>query len=385
MSYGPPSPRPAPPLSTLGAAAGVVFRSDLPKLIRRAGFPALLGMFLLVQFWSIIPWPHLFARLSQDPGACAVALLVLVALPVSAVRVLPPVPTPIRLATPRAVLGWLRGPTALLLLAPFGLFVVGVDGGLGLLFPMFVSINLGISGVWPGLLLAPLAAVAPVVAHGLGVLMLTASGWWPVATVSAAPPWRRIGPPRGAWSALLWRDLVALWRVERGVVTSALWVAVPAGVLGWGFRANGGLRGAALGEALALALCCVAPGAGAALAGLRRALGAGFDRPAWPVGSGRRISSLWVVALLWLLPTSSALAAGGGLGVEGAAVGVVPGALAAAAVWVVARKLTFDHGIYLGCVVMVGGLVMAEAYGVMLCLTAGFLARAARILRRSRP
>ena len=295
------------------AAAGVVLRADLPVLLARAGLAGLAVSFLLVQFWYLIPWDRLVGLLSRDLSARMGFAALVTAACATAIGALPPVPPSLARAAPRWALGLLRLPTALVVAGPALVAGLLLPGGLrtGL---WVATIELVLMGVPAGLLLAPLGEWSPIVANLVALLGLVGLGWRQGARAAEAVP-RGTGVPRGAWSALLWRDLVSLWRNERGVVLAAFAAAVPLGVLGWGFRANGRLRGAALIEALTLLVCAVAPGAGGALAALRRVLGAAFDRPAWPVSPSRRVSVLAVVALLWLLPASTALAAGPGLGV----------------------------------------------------------------------
>lgn len=162
-----------------------------------------------------------------------------------------------------------------------------------------VAAGLIAAGQHAGLPLAPLSlAVLP-----LAGLVLERSPL-PVGLPPRALPWR----PRGPITALLHRDLLALWRCERPIVCSALGTAPIVGFVALAAHENGDYPPHVLVRFPLTALLLAGPTSLAAVAAASRLGGSSFDPPHWPVRETQRALALVIAASLVFMP-SWALAA----------------------------------------------------------------------------
>lgn len=158
----------------------------------------------------------------------------------------------------------------------------------------------GISAVTPAG--AVLGLAAPAV---LGALALRARA--SVSGAARSAPWRVRGPT----GALLLRDLLCLWRLERAAVLACLFVSPPAFAVQHALQAHGDLSGEAATRGALVVLCVLAPVATAAMAALGTRLGRHLDPPWLPVGSAHRAGSLVLCAAVLLAPLLGALLVAG--------------------------------------------------------------------------
>lgn len=337
----------------------------------------LLVLFLVVQFWTLLPWDAIVAALADRfwPSVIGVVLLaanqltwgptlrkLLVERPalapwwrsglppmmrtVAIAPVLSAPALPLLLAAvlwpaPSLTLVWRTelavlfgalaagGPVGWLALVPVAAFAVVLEGG---------ARAVGLPALLPFIGLGLVALVGPIHAR------------WTTARTLPIPNARlpTLVRPRGQLGALVWRDLAALFRTAPEVPRAAVLGAVPLGVLIWGLRRNGGLGPASLAVAMALAACVVAPLGGVALSRVRVALGTGFFLRRWPPGARMRVASLLLVALALFLPSGAAMAAvSPGVGPAGIGVmGLAAAACAAGAVFLAVGP-RFSHGWHL--------------------------------------
>ena len=111
--------------------------------------------------------------------------------------------------------------------------------------------------------------------------------------------------PRGPRSALIGRDALALWRLDRGLVLgAALGLALPWPLLR-GLWRNGGMEAPGLEVAALLFMALLSPLLAVAMSQLGERLGARLDVPEWPVSAADRALTLTALPLAW-----SALAVG---------------------------------------------------------------------------
>ncbi|MES2644699.1 MAG: hypothetical protein V4850_34745 [Myxococcota bacterium] len=354
--------------------------------------PAWVGLlFVVVQFWTVIPWDHVRDTIVGLPpvgsaalgtglvGAWAIgegptlrALLVerpalrpwwrsglhdavrtAAIAPILVVSALPWVATAVFWPAPLATAAWRAGAAVLLGTVAMGpARLLRVPAVAALLALAETSIRtLGVEALLPVLAAALVTTAGP--------LHTRWTRGMPGAALPRAPfiVWR----PRSPLGALVWRDVTCLARTAPDVLRGACLVALPVAGLLTALRVRGGLDGAALAVAMGVGACVCAPLGGVALAQVRVGLGAGFHVRRWPASAGMRVASLVLVAAGTFLPTGGALAATSlvsrttgagapwtGLGTATVAVGVCAAGAALVAVWRPGRP--FNLGLHLGWV-----------------------------------
>ncbi len=303
-----------------------VTRVAARPLLSRVGPAALLVLFVAVQGATMIPWGAWAAWLHAHPSAAS-------AIGVGSIA-----------AWQVVFAGALRAATLDEALAPIWRAGLGPwRRGLAVSPALAVAAAppLAFSVLFPGLIWPPFAArVATAIV--LGALAMHSSARWVVPAVAAALAFveprvpgvvllvgavplagrvhasasrQRIGVrptggrvPTRPLSALVWRDLVAVWRTAPAVFVASALVAAPAAALIAGFRRNGTSDGG-LGAAAAILGCAVSPVFGVALGRLRVALGPSFHLRRWPIDPGARVASLLLVMGATFLPSGAAMAA----------------------------------------------------------------------------
>jgi hypothetical protein len=149
------------------------------------------------------------------------------------------------------------------------------------------------------------------------------------------------GPrPRGVISALVLRDLTALWRLERGLLGGALGAGLLAGLVARAAHVNGEYPGPVLVRFPLTCLLLTGPLALGALTAAARHCGRSFDPPHWPVRVWQRAAALALVAALVLTPGWAAAAvAAPPLGLDGhLRIGLFVALVGAGAAWWVASR-----------------------------------------------
>lgn len=135
-----------------------------------------------------------------------------------------------------------------------------------------------------------------------------------VSDESLEPAVRPVGPV----SALVSRDVLALWRLDRGRVVLALLGPLLTWPLLHGLWRHG-MQGESLVQAALVLFALSSAGPAAALSQLAERLGRALDVPEWPVPPGARALTLLATPLVWGAVASLELlsAAPGALGLEG--------------------------------------------------------------------
>lgn len=301
-----------------------------------------IGMLLgVVQLWTAVDWEAVARAIDGIGAARGVvggALVLLVAREVAPLRV----EAPFARLLPRPAHGPVLLPSALLAAGPALAAAILFPGG-----PLLRGIGWAGIALWAGSPAAWIPALAAATAgewigDHLGAVrllvdlpLLVSAGWRPLAL--AAPARTAAWRPGSALGVLVGRDLLCLWRTDRGVILGALASAPFPAALVWGLRENGHLRGGDLARAVAVLLCVVALGPAAGLGRLRERLAGHFFPRAWPASARLRVGSLLAVFLLLLAPTHVAMAAVSGPAVAAPPVGVAL-LLGAGAVWLVTRE-----------------------------------------------
>lgn len=357
-----------------------MLRAVLPGVMNRLGPAVLALLFLLVEFWDLIPWGLWRARLADDPDRAALLGMGLVTAWILAFR-----PTLADLRTHPALAPWWRTspsswrrglaitPALLVISAP--ILVAGLLFPQPLLFGAAAVLLGGLAGSRPWLVVP--AAILLALGHPLAPLFFAASP--SLAGLAHRHPVRSkresgVRGPRARGGvvplpagllvhlsplmALVHRDALTLWRRSRSLLQGALIAALPPALFTWGLRRNGA-NDATVATATATLICAVSPLAAVALSRVRHQQGSTFFLRRWPPGPGLRVLSLLVVALGVLAPTSAALAAApcvAGPCAPLAPLGVAAVACAAGAVAVLRSRAPL--GWHLGWVLVVVILVL---------------------------
>lgn len=115
--------------------------------------------------------------------------------------------------------------------------------------------------------------------------------------------------PRGPLAALVTRDLLALWRLDRGLVLGcAAGLALPWPLMR-GLWRNGGLEGEGLEAAALILMALASPLLAMLMSQLGERLGRGLDVPEWPVSVRSRALSLALIPAIWGISATFALVA----------------------------------------------------------------------------
>lgn len=182
------------------------------------------------------------------------------------------------------------------------------------------------------LALAPLVWAVAVPLAGICTVRLVS---WSTDAVGRSP--RR---PRSPLEALLQRDALAVWRLDRRLVLAAIGAAAPTAFVVGAMSVNGEYPGPTLTVGALVSLAFVGPLVLQAATIVARALGRRLDPPEWPVTAAQRALSLSLVAAGMLAPGWAAAAvAGPPIGVAGhlRIASFVAALGAGAAWWVVSR------------------------------------------------
>jgi hypothetical protein len=289
---------------------------------------------------------------------------------------------------PAAGVGWLawRAPFAgplwvALLLSPMGLAAAG--------FRVLPTLVLAIGGVviaighdrpWVHLLLG-LAAVALSVLWLGRLAVLHAS---PPTAPPAALPWR----PRSALGAIVARDALVVWRLDRARLLGAMAYAPFVGLAVAAARRNGPYVGSHLAAGIIVAMALLGPTCLGVCGELARRLGSSFDPPQWPVTAARRAVALLVMALVPLSPAWAAAVVAGGadLGADDhlRVIAVMLAVSAGAAAFVALRPARPDHGIFPWYLALVLALTWLGGAPLAAGLAVGAAAVTALALERRR-
>ena len=218
------------------------------------------------------------------------------------------------------------------------------------------------------------AAVAVGQAHPawLWPLALGMGGWVPVLGLAfgrlahegrgATRSWR--WRPTSVTTALIHRDLLALWRCDRAVVWQALGLAPLVGAVVAAFRINSRASAEVLTRVTLVSLAVAGPLCLIAVAAVARRLGPVLDPARWPTRPRQRATALWGVGIALLLPSWAAATVGGaptlGPGGHSQAAGLVAALAAGAAAFVAHRPRRTNHGLFLWWI----GLCLAGSLSV---------------------
>jgi hypothetical protein len=158
--------------------------------------------------------------------------------------------------------------------------------------------------------------------------------------VPGSPPGLEGPRARGVISALVLRDLTALWRLQRCLLAGALGAGLLVGLVTRAAHVNGEYPGPVLVRFPLTCLLLTGPLALGALAAAARHCGRSFDPPHWPVRVWQRALALALVAALTLTPSWAAAAvAAPPLGLDGhLRIGLFIGLVGAGAAWWVASR-----------------------------------------------
>ena len=265
---------------------------------------------------------------------------------------------------------WAHGPGVAVLLAA----VLSPAAGVGALAwraplagPLWVALLLSPMGlaaagfrVWPALTLA-IGGVGIAIGHGrpwahapLGFAAVALSVPWlgRLAVLHATPPtappialpWR----PRSALGAILARDALVVWRLDRARLVGAAAYAPFVGLAVAAARRNGPYVGSQLAAGIIVAMTLFGPTSLGVCGQLARHLGSSFDPPQWPVTATRRAVALLGMALVPLSPAWAAAVVAGGadLGADDhlRVIAVMLAVSAGAAAFVALRPSRPDHG-----------------------------------------
>lgn len=238
---------------------------------------------------------------------------------------------------------------------------------------------------WP-VLMAPLAlgiwlATVPLVGHGVVIWAEDHEG------LPVRLPWR----PQTAAGALLQRDLICLWRRERGLLLGFVAAAPVLGLAVAAMRINGPTEAPGLAVGTVVGLSLIGAGVLNVLGALARHLGSQLDPPAWPIPALHRAAGLTTLAGLALAPSWAAAAVGGSptLGPAGhLQIAAFVVAVSAGASWAVcARPGKPDYGLFPWWIALcLAGALLHPGWGIVvaLLLALGALWRATRALVRHR-
>ncbi|MCO4745862.1 MAG: hypothetical protein KC912_13795 [Proteobacteria bacterium] len=221
-----------------------------------------------------------------------------------------------------------------------------------------------LAGVIAGAAVLGLAEFVPI-----GGFALLAGGAMGCRLVAQSPPPSGAARKTTAWrawspsSAIVLRDLRALWRLERGVVLGALFISAPAYAVQRAAVANFPLTGesAVRGGLLIATLALTASAAG--ILALPGALGPALDPRRAPLSAARRGSLLIGIGAVLAVPTVAsvlhAVLAGGTGGLFRLVLHAA--AMLTGAAWFavgVGRRTDADRGSYLWWVLALGGLAL---------------------------
>lgn len=198
--------------------------------------------------------------------------------------------------------------------------------------------------------------------------------------------------PNGPRAALVMRDALALWCLDRGLVLgSTLGLALPAALLG-ALGDNGSWSGPELEEAALVLMALASPLLAMGISQLTERLGTRLDVPEWPVGPETRALTLCALPALWSLGavTALVLAAPGALlpwgaaRLAGLACGLC-GLASAMAVWTLPPRV--NMGVWCGgAAALAFGMVLTGRPGIAVgaALGLGLLFAAGRRLDEQR-
>ncbi len=249
-----------------------------------------------------------------------------------------------------------------------------------------------LAAVAPAGALAGVARAVPALLPIVALLSLLAVPFagrlFAAAEPEILPPIRsRTAGLSGPRTALLHRDLLALWRMERHLLGGPLLVPAPAALVVLAMRVNGPYGDEATTAGAAVGLAAAGVGALQLPATAAGRLGAGYDPPHWPIRALDRALVTAALAGLGVLPTAVAVGLAARLPlVDQLRLGVLLLELAAgAALWIAARPTRPGFGSWPWWVGMsLVPVLVPGAWPVGVLLAVAALVGAARLLERRR-
>ncbi|MBW2253841.1 MAG: hypothetical protein JRI25_04510 [Deltaproteobacteria bacterium] len=408
----------APGFRTLLLHARLV-RQVVGRRLSARLFPAwMLLVFLLSQFWDTLDWPAISAALTaQTPTAAGSTIAVLLGvwgfLWGRAVRTtlyaetlrflwrqpLPPHSWSIALAPHLVAIGLPLALVSVLWRSPHPLLQALLWLGLWVVPALALGTRTARGAAWslPALAVAwagvaisrlmPQALPLLVPVTWLGVVLASGALYLRMRPRGTGNVWSTPGRPRSPLGAILRRDLLCLWRLERGSLVLCLLpplLVVP--VIG-GLSRNAGLEGGDLTTAGLAALALTAPVGLYPLARLSMRLRRQLDPPTWPLGVGSRTAALFLVGCLALAPAwagTTAATPGDPVGILSTA--TLWGALGAGAAALTAGAHRFrpNFGLWMWWILLTLGASVLVGWPSTLALAGLAGVATARSLRRTR-
>jgi hypothetical protein len=304
-------------------------------------FPAwMLLLFLLSQLWDILDWPSISSAVSaQTPVTTGTTVAVLLGgwglLWARAVRTtlysealrflwrqpLSPHSWSLALVPHLTAIGLPLALVSVLWRTPYPLLQAVLWLGLWMVPGLVLGAQTSRGAAWslPALVAAwAMVALGRMVPHALpivvpatwlGVVLFSGALYLRTRPQGTRGVWATPGRPHTPLAAILRRDLLCLWRQERGSL--ALCLAPPLLVVPviLALSRNGGLEGKDLTTAALAALALTAPVGLYPLARLSMRLRRQLDPPTWPLGVGSRAAALFLVGCFALAPAWASTAA----------------------------------------------------------------------------